>query len=185
MNRSKFGCPPSTHPCRLNVIFGAVLGVADDVAWCLLLPSSRHIYLERLNSIVLHYDSFKEKQPQITTPQTTTNPNQNQNAHRHRIQQRRRRGRCQGRHFHSTFQPDFSIRTLLTHPQVGNALGGITKTAGGLVGTAGRGVGETINNTTGTKAVGDGLQGITGGIEDGANSAGKGVENAGQGKKSW
>jgi hypothetical protein len=75
--------------------------------------------------------------------------------------------------------------TLLTHDQVGNALGGITKTAGGLVGTAGRGVGETINNTTGTKAVGDGLQGITGGIEDGANSAGKGVENAGQGKKSW
>lgn len=75
--------------------------------------------------------------------------------------------------------------TSLTNQQVGNALGGITKTAGGLVGTAGRGVGETINNTTGTKAVGDGLQGITGGIEDGANSAGKGVENAGQGKKSW
>ena len=73
----------------------------------------------------------------------------------------------------------------LTSDKVGNALGGITKTAGGLVGTAGRGVGETINNTTGTKAVGDGLQGITGGIEDGANSAGKGVENAGQGKKSW
>ena len=73
----------------------------------------------------------------------------------------------------------------LISDKVGNALGGITKTAGGLVGTAGRGVGETINNTTGTKAVGDGLQGITGGIEDGANSAGKGVENAGQGKKSW
>ena len=78
-----------------------------------------------------------------------------------------------------------SMSNSLTHQQVGNALGGITKTAGGLVGTAGRGVGETINNTTGTKAVGDGLQGITGGIEDGANSAGKGVENAGQGKKSW
>lgn len=78
------------------------------------------------------------------------------------------------------------VRTLLlTNQQVGNALGGITKTAGGLVGAAGRGVGETINSTTGTKAVGDGLQGITGGIEDGANSVGKGVENAGQGKKSW
>merc|ERR1711890_2171 len=36
---------------------------------------------------------------------------------------------------------------------LGNAVGGITKTAGGLVGTAGRGVGDTINNTTGTKAV--------------------------------
>ena len=72
---------------------------------------------------------------------------------------------------------------LLTHHQVGNALGGITKTAGGLVGTAGRGVGETINNTTGTKAVGDGLQGLTGGIENAGNSAGKGAENAGQWKK--
>lgn len=67
--------------------------------------------------------------------------------------------------------------------QLGNAVGGITKTAGGLVGTAGKGVGDTINNTTGTKAVGDGLQGITGGIEDAGNSAAKGVENAGQGKK--
>ena len=84
-----------------------------------------------------------------------------------------------------TTQNQSQRTTYLTHLQVGNALGGITKTAGGLVGTAGRGVGETINNTTGTKAVGDGLQGITGGIEDGANSAGKGVENAGQGKKSW
>lgn len=73
----------------------------------------------------------------------------------------------------------------LTDWQLGNAVGGITKTAGGLVGTAGRGVGETINNTTGTKAVGDGLQGVTGGIEDAGNSAGKGAENAGQGKKSW
>lgn len=61
----------------------------------------------------------------------------------------------------------------------------MTSTAGNLVGTAGRGVGETINNTTGTKAVGDGLQGITGGIENAGNSAGKGAENAGQGKKSW
>ncbi|KAM0693661.1 hypothetical protein Q7P36_006917 [Cladosporium allicinum] len=66
---------------------------------------------------------------------------------------------------------------------LGNAVGGITKTAGGIVGTAGRGVGDTINNTTGTKAVGDGLQGLTGGIENAGNSAGKGAENAGQWKK--
>ena len=59
----------------------------------------------------------------------------------------------------------------------------MTKTAGGIIGTAGRGVGETINSTTGTKAVGDGLQSITGGVENGANSAGKGAENAGQWKK--
>lgn len=62
-------------------------------------------------------------------------------------------------------------------------MGGITKTAGGIVGTAGRGVGDTINNTTGTKAVGDGLQSLTGGIEDAGNTAGKGAENAGQWKK--
>lgn len=51
------------------------------------------------------------------------------------------------------------------------------------MGTAGRGVGDTINNTTGTKAVGDGLQSLTGGIESGANSVGKGAENAGEWKK--
>jgi hypothetical protein len=45
------------------------------------------------------------------------------------------------------------------------------------------GLGDTINNTTGTKQVGDGLQSVTGGIEDGANQAGKGAENAGQWKK--
>nr|OQO30205.1 hypothetical protein B0A51_01353 [Rachicladosporium sp. CCFEE 5018] len=68
---------------------------------------------------------------------------------------------------------------------LGNAFGGLSKAVGGTVGAAGRGVGDTINNTTGTKAVGDGLQSLTGGVEDGANSVGKGVENAGQGKKSW
>ncbi|KAK5688667.1 hypothetical protein LTS10_000645 [Elasticomyces elasticus] len=41
-----------------------------------------------------------------------------------------------------------------------------------------KGIGNSINDTTGTKAAGDGLQGVTGGIEDGANSAGKGAENA-------
>ncbi|MBA7492097.1 hypothetical protein ES702_02646 [subsurface metagenome] len=52
------------------------------------------------------------------------------------------------------------------------------------MGTAGRGLGDTINSTTGTKAVGDGLKGVTGGIEDAGHSAGKGAENAGQWKKS-
>ncbi|KAK5127966.1 hypothetical protein LTR85_005083 [Meristemomyces frigidus] len=68
--------------------------------------------------------------------------------------------------------------------QLGNLTGGISKTAGGLVGSAGKGLGDTINNTTGTKAAGDGLQSVTGGIEDAGNSAGKGAENAGQWKKS-
>lgn len=58
------------------------------------------------------------------------------------------------------------------------------KGAGGIVGAAGRGVGDTINSTTGTKAVGDGLQSVTGGVENGANSVGKGAENAGQWKTS-
>lgn len=44
--------------------------------------------------------------------------------------------------------------------------------------------GETINNTTGTKAVGDGLQYVTGGVDNGAKSIGKGAENAGQWKTS-
>ena len=45
------------------------------------------------------------------------------------------------------------------------------------------GLGQTINDTTGTKAVGDGLQGLTDGIESGAHSVGKGAENAGEWKK--
>ena len=66
---------------------------------------------------------------------------------------------------------------------MGNAAGGVTRTVGGLLGAAGRGVGDTINNTTGTKAVGDGLKSVTDGIEDGGNQVGKGFENAGQWKK--
>jgi hypothetical protein len=90
----------------------------------------------------------------------------------------------------STVRPSPPHPTLLPslHPnitQVGNAFGGLSKAAGGVVGAAGRGVGDTINNTTGTKAVGDGLQSLTGGGEDGANSVGKGMENAGEGKRSW
>lgn len=38
-------------------------------------------------------------------------------------------------------------------------------------------------DTTGTKAVGDGLQYVTGGVENGANAVGKGAEDAGQWKK--
>lgn len=53
------------------------------------------------------------------------------------------------------------------------------------MGAAGRGLGSTVNNTTGTKAVGDGLRGLTDGVEDGAVGLGKGVENASVGKKGW
>lgn len=52
-----------------------------------------------------------------------------------------------------------------------------------MVGALGRGVGDTIKNTTGTKAVGDGLQGITNGVEDGAAKVAKGVEDGSKGKK--
>ncbi|KAK4502535.1 hypothetical protein PRZ48_005960 [Zasmidium cellare] len=65
---------------------------------------------------------------------------------------------------------------------LGNAAGGVSRTVGGIVGSAGRGLGDTINNTTGTKQVGDGLQSVTGDIEDGATNVGKGAENAGQWK---
>ena len=58
------------------------------------------------------------------------------------------------------------------------------KTVGGVVGSAGKGLGDTINNTTGTKAVGDGLKGVTDGIDSGSQSVGKGAENAGQWKTS-
>lgn len=51
------------------------------------------------------------------------------------------------------------------------------------MGAAGRGVGETINSTTGTKAVGDGLQAVTGGVESGTDNLAKGVEQGSQGKK--
>lgn len=54
-----------------------------------------------------------------------------------------------------------------------------------MVGAAGKGVGDTINNTTGTKQVGDGLQSVTDGIEESGKQMGKGAENAGQGNKGW
>ena len=50
---------------------------------------------------------------------------------------------------------------------------------GGAVGAVGRGLGDTINSTTGTQAVGDGLKSVTDGVEAGSNQVGQGVENAG------
>lgn len=38
-------------------------------------------------------------------------------------------------------------------------------------------------DTTGTKAVGDGVQGMTNGIEDGTARVAKGVEDGSQGKR--
>ena len=72
---------------------------------------------------------------------------------------------------------------LLTFELVGNLAGGLTKTVGGVLGTAGRGLGQTINNTTGTKVVGDGLQSVTNGVEDGGHRIGRAAEDAGQWKK--
>jgi hypothetical protein len=78
-----------------------------------------------------------------------------------------------------------NAHTSDTTSQLGTAVGGISRTAGGLVGTAGRGLGQTINNTTGTKAVGDGLQGLTNGVEDGVANLARGVEDGSKGKKIW
>jgi hypothetical protein len=65
---------------------------------------------------------------------------------------------------------------------VGNLAGGLLGTVGNVVGAAGRGVGSTVNKTTGTKAVGDGLEYVTGGVEDGTTRVAKGVEDVGKGK---
>jgi hypothetical protein len=84
--------------------------------------------------------------------------------------------------------PDGPLRfspRLTFSSQLGAAVGGLSRTAGGLVGTAGRGLGQTINNTTGTKAVGDGLQGLTNGVEDGVANVARGVEDGSKGKKIW
>ena len=54
--------------------------------------------------------------------------------------------------------------------QAGNLAGGLSKTVGGGVGALGRGLGDTINATTGTQAVGDGLKSVTGGVESGSHS---------------
>ena len=67
---------------------------------------------------------------------------------------------------------------------LGNAAGGVAKTAGGIVGAAGRGVGETVTGVTGNagKPVGDALQSVGNGVEGGAKNLGDGVEDAGKGK---
>lgn len=61
----------------------------------------------------------------------------------------------------------------------------MSRTVGGVVGAAGRGVGGTVNNTTGTKAVGDGLQSLTNAVEDASNNLAHGVEKGSEGKKIW
>ncbi|CZT24001.1 uncharacterized protein RCC_09718 [Ramularia collo-cygni] len=66
---------------------------------------------------------------------------------------------------------------------LGNLTGGVLKGVGSVTGAAGRAVGETVNNTTGTKAVGDSLQYVTGGVEGAGQTAGKGLEDVGQWKK--
>ena len=42
-----------------------------------------------------------------------------------------------------------------------------------------------MNNTTGTKKVGDALQAVTNGLEDATNNVAHGVEQGSMGKKVW
>lgn len=53
------------------------------------------------------------------------------------------------------------------------------------MGAAGRGVGQTVNNTTGTTTVGNGLQAVTNSVEDATTNLAHGVEQGSQGKKAW
>jgi len=53
---------------------------------------------------------------------------------------------------------------------------------GGVVGAAGQGLGSTINNTTGTRAVGDGLSSVTDGVDGATKNVQGGVEGLGQGR---
>lgn len=68
---------------------------------------------------------------------------------------------------------------------LGNATGGVAKTAGGIVGAAGRGVGQTVTGVTGSagKPVGDALESVGNGVEGGSKNVAEGVEDAGKGKK--
>ncbi|KAH9816353.1 hypothetical protein Tdes44962_MAKER05620 [Teratosphaeria destructans] len=68
---------------------------------------------------------------------------------------------------------------------VGAALGGVSRTIGGVVGATGRGVGDTVNNTTGTRVVGDGVKSLTEGVEGAAGCVAKGVEQGSQGRRVW
>lgn len=67
--------------------------------------------------------------------------------------------------------------------QIGNAVGGLTNTAGGIIGAAGRGTGSTVNKTTRTHKGGDGLKDATGGIERGISKFAKGIERGSVGKR--
>jgi hypothetical protein len=53
---------------------------------------------------------------------------------------------------------------------------------GNVVGATGQGLGSTINKTTGTNALGDGLASLTDGIDNATGRVGKGVEDVGKGK---
>lgn len=68
---------------------------------------------------------------------------------------------------------------------LGNAAGGVSKTAGGIVGAAGRGVGDTVTGVTGDmgKPVGDAVTSLGNGVEGGTKNVAEGVEDAGKGKK--
>jgi hypothetical protein len=67
--------------------------------------------------------------------------------------------------------------------QFGNAIGGLTNTAGGIIGAAGRGTGNTVNKTTHTRKGGNGLKDATSGIERGIGKFAKGIERGSVGKR--
>ena len=58
-------------------------------------------------------------------------------------------------------------------------------TLGGVVGATGRGVGHTINTTSRTEMVGNGVSAITNGVEKGVCEIAKGVEKGSKGEKLW
>jgi hypothetical protein len=62
---------------------------------------------------------------------------------------------------------------------LGNAVGGVGRTAGNVTGAASRGIGDTINNSTGSagKPVGDAINSLGTGIEGGANKVSRGIED--------
>lgn len=72
---------------------------------------------------------------------------------------------------------------MLTSFQIGNAVGGVTETAGNIIGAAGHGTGKTVNKTTHTHKGGDGIKDATGGIERGIGKIAKGIERGSVGKK--
>lgn len=84
------------------------------------------------------------------------------------------------------FPPAYTLQgpnQLIRVQQIGNAVGGITDTAGGIIGAAGRGTGKTVNKSTRTRKGGDGIKDMTGGIERGIGKIAKGIERGSVGKK--